>query len=485
MIDRLGILTGVLAVLAASPADAQTPAGGAVQDGSGGPDAVSLTIYNQNIALVEDTRSLTLPSGRSRREFPGVSASIRPETVGLSGRGLSVVEQNFDYDLLTPDKLMQSAVGEEIGIVRTNPGSGAQETQRARVLAANQGVVLAVDGHIEVLRDDGVPTRVIFDEVPQNLRPRPTLSVTLDAAGAGQRDVTLTYLTTGLQWKADYVARFDERAGRLDLTGWITLTNQSGVTFTNADTRVVAGDVALINPNDPYGNNRYGGRYPQPPRAPTRGNGTEQGEAQGLADVYIYPLPEPVTVANNQTKQVGLLDVSNVPASKRYLFEAGGFSTEAEPRAAEVAVIFSNGRASGVGTQLPAGVARVYVNDETGEPRFIGEDQVPHTPAGSDIVITTGQAFDVTVQPRVVSTQSAPKPDYYRWRTRYEMQYTVRNARPEAVTVEVRQHGLGRDTQLSEQSIDGVVQDANTIVWQVPVPANGETVLTATVVTGG
>jgi len=477
MIDRLTLMTGAaLAVLFGTPAAAQT-----VQDGSGGPDAVSLTIYNQNIALVEDTRALTVPAGRSRREFPGVSASIRPETVGLSGRGLSVVEQNFDYDLLTPDKLMQSAVGEEIGIVRTNPGSGAQETQRATVLAANQGVVLQVGDHIEVLRDDGVPTRVIFDEVPANLRPRPTLSVTLDAEGAGRRDVTLTYLTTGLQWKADYVARFDERAGRLDLTGWITLTNQSGVTFSNADTRVVAGDVALINPNNPYG----GRGYPQPQRAPVRGNGTEQGGAQGLADVYIYPLPEPVTVANNQTKQVGLLDVANVPAAKRYLFEADSFTTETEPRAADVAVIFSNSRASGVGTQLPAGVARVYVNDEAGDPRFIGEDQVPHTPAGSDIVITTGQAFDVTVQPRVVSTQSAPKPAYYRWRTRFEMQYTVRNARPEAVTVEVRQHGLGRDTQLSDQSIEGVVQDANTLVWRVPVPANGETVLTATVVTGG
>lgn len=474
MITRLALLSGVaLAVLSTAPASAQS-----AQDGSGGPDAVSLTIYNQNIALVEDTRSLTMPAGRSRREFPGVSASIRPETVGLSGRGLSVVEQNFDYDLLTPDKLMQSAVGEEIGIVRTNPGSGAQETQRARVLAANAGVVLAVDGHVEVLRDDGVPTRVIFDRVPENLRPRPTLSVTLDAEGAGQRDVTLTYLSTGLQWKADYVARFDEKAGRLDLTGWVTLTNQSGVTFTNADTRVVAGDVALINAN-PYGG------YPQP-QPPRRGNGTEQGGAQGLADVYVYPLPERVTVANNQTKQVGLIDVADVPATKRYLYEMHGFSTEEQPGAAEVAVIFSNSQAAGVGMQLPAGVARVYVNDEAGEPRFIGEDQVPHTPAGSDIVITTGDAFDVTVQPRVITAEAAPKAaNRYRWRTQYEMEYTVRNARPEAITVEVRQHGLGRDTQLSAQSIEGEVRDANTIVWRVPVPANGETKLTATVVTGG
>src|SRR5690606_8819783 len=155
-------------------------------------------------------------------------------------RGLSVVEQNFDFDLLTPAALMTSAVGEEIELVRINPGTGAEETVRARVLAANQGVVLQIGDRIEVLRDDGVPTRVIFDEVPANLRPRPTLSVTLDVDGGGARDATLSYLTTGLTWKADYVARFDEAGGRLDLTGWITITNSSGATFSDADTRVVA-----------------------------------------------------------------------------------------------------------------------------------------------------------------------------------------------------------------------------------------------------
>ncbi|MDQ8028696.1 MAG: DUF4139 domain-containing protein [Brevundimonas sp.] len=473
---RSGLLAGAaLVVLGAGAAVAQQ-----AQDGTGGPDAVSLTVYNQNVALVEDTRSLEFPAGRSRREFPGVSASIRPETVGLSGRGLSVVEQNFDYDLLTPSKLMEAAVGGEIGIVRTNPGTGAQQTERARVLAANEGVVLEVDGRIEVLRDDGVPTRVIFDEVPSNLRPRPTLSVTLDADRAGRRDVTLNYLTTGLAWRADYVARFDEAAGRLDLTGWVTINNRSGVTFTNADTRVVAGDVALIDANQPYG-----GRYPSQPSRGVRGNGVETGGAQGLADVYIYPLPEPVTVANNQTKQVGLIDVANVPASKRYLFQSWGLSTLNEPQAASVAVLFSNSQASGVGMQLPAGIARVYVNDASGEPRFIGEDRVPHTPAGSDIVITTGQAFDVTVQPRLVSSVAAPERGYYRDRTRYEMEYTVRNARPEAVTVEVRQGGLGRDARLSAQSLEGELIDARTAMWRVPVPANGEVKLTATIVTGG
>jgi hypothetical protein len=461
-----------LALLFAAPAAAQQ-----VEEGPGGPDRVSLTVYNQNIALVEDVRNLNVPAGRSRQEFPGVSASIRPETVGLSGRGLSVVEQNFDYDLLTPGKLMESAVGNEIGIVRTNPGSGAQSTERARVLAANQGVVLQIGDRIEVLRDDGVPTRVIFDRVPQNLRPRPTLSVTLDAEGAGRRETTLSYLTSGLTWKADYVARFDEKAGKLDLTGWVTLTNNSGATFSNAQTRVVAGDVNLIN---------QGGYNPRPPVrvSNTRGNGTQSGGEGALADVYVYPLPEAVTVANNQTKQVGLIDAAGVPATKRYLRVVDGFYIAEEPIAAEVGVIFANG-AGDAARALPAGVIRVYVKDEAGEPRFIGESQVDHSPAGSEIVVTTGDAFDVTVQPRLVSSERVSKRlvDYFR--TRYAMEYTVRNARPEPVTVEVRQRGLGRDTELTDQSITGEMRDARTVVWRVPVSANGETKLTATITTGG
>ncbi|MCZ4108589.1 DUF4139 domain-containing protein [Brevundimonas diminuta] len=461
-----------LALLFAAPAAAQQ-----VEEGPGGPDRVSLTVYNQNIALVEDVRNLNVPAGRSRQEFPGVSASIRPETVGLSGRGLSVVEQNFDYDLLTPGKLMESAVGNEIGIVRTNPGSGAQSTERARVLAANQGVVLQIGDRIEVLRDDGVPTRVIFDRVPENLRPRPTLSITLDAEGAGRRETTLSYLTSGLTWKADYVARFDEKAGKLDLTGWVTLTNNSGATFSNAQTRVVAGDVNLIN---------QGGYNPRPPVrvSNTRGNGTQSGGEGALADVYVYPLPEAVTVANNQTKQVGLIDAAGVPATKRYLRVVDGFYSAEEPIAAEVGVIFANGSGDAA-RALPAGVIRVYVKDEAGEPRFIGESQVDHSPAGSEIVVTTGDAFDVTVQSRLVSSERVSKRlvDYFR--TRYVMEYTVRNARSEAVTVEVRQRGLGRDTELTDQSIEGEMRDARTVVWRVPVPANGETKLTATITTGG
>ena len=455
------VLAAVMATSAmASPLWAQQ-----VESGTGGPERLALTIYNNNIALVEDVRTLNIQAGRVRQEFAGVSAAIRPETVTLSGQGLSVVEQNFDYDLLTPRKLMEGAVGQQVEIVRTNPGNGAQTREQARVLSANEGVVLQIGNRVEVLRDDGAPTRVSFDGVPPNLRPRPTLSVTLDATGNPRREVTLNYLTTGLRWKADYVARFDEKAGTLDLNGWVTLTNQSGSTFDSAVTRVVAGDVNVS------GTGATGGGR--------RGNGYNAGANAGVGDAHVYLLPERVTVANNQTKQVGLLDVGGVSASKRYVFQMGGFGSFEEAQAADVGIVFRSEPA------LPAGVMRVYVRDAGGEPRFIGEDQIGHSPAGADLVISTGKAFDVTVQPRLVASERVSTRRADRHRTRYQMEYRVRNATGEAKTVEVRQRVHGRDTELTAQSLEGEMADAYTAVWKVPVAANGETVLTATITTGG
>ena len=212
---------------------------------------LAVTIYNNDLALVEDIRTISPTAGRSRQEFPGVSAQIRPETVSFSSEGTEIVEQNFDYDLLSPDSLMQNAVGQEVRIVRTNPGNGQETTERATVLAVNNGVVLRIGDRIEILRQDSVPTRVIFDRVPPNMRARPTLSVTVDSARAGSREARLSYLTGGLGWRADYVALFDERTNRMDLQGWITLTNQSGVNYEAAQTRLVAGQVGTMNQSMP------------------------------------------------------------------------------------------------------------------------------------------------------------------------------------------------------------------------------------------
>jgi hypothetical protein len=324
---------------------------------------LSVTIYNNDLALVQDVRELNLVAGRQKLEFKDVSAAIRPETVSLSAAGLSVVEQNFDYDLLTPDKLMEKAVGQQVKIVRTNPGDGKETIETATVLAANEGVVLKIGDRIEVLRDDGVPTRVIFDKVPETLRARPTLSVTVEADKPGPRAATLSYLTTGLSWKADYVAMFDEAKGALDLQGWITLGNTSGTAFDNAETQLVAGQVNTLADNN--------GGYRPPVRA-IQAAGTESGTGERVADYYLYPLPQRTTIAANQTKQVGFLSAQGVAAKKVYEVRQGWFMSQDKPESATVAIQFSNARLAGLGSQLPAGVMRVYIRDKAGDPKFVG-----------------------------------------------------------------------------------------------------------------
>lgn len=430
---------------------------------------LSVTIYNNDLALVQDVREIPIAAGRQKLEFKDVSAAIRPETVSLSAAGLSVVEQNFDYDLLTPDKLMEKAVGQQVKIVRTNPGDGKETTETATVLAANEGVVLKIGDRIEVLRDDGVPTRVIFDKVPETLRARPTLSVTVEADKAGPRPTTLSYLTTGLSWKADYVAMFDEAKGALDLQGWITLGNQSGTAFVDAETQLVAGSVNTLASNSEY----------RPPRPAIQAAGTESGTGERVADYYLYPLPHRTTIAANQNKQVGFLSAQGVAARKVYEIRQDWFSTQAEPESATVAIQFSNARLAGLGNQLPAGVMRVYVRDKAGDPKFVGENAIDHTPAGSELSIKTGDAFDVTSQGTLVSDEKVSKT-----RSRYTMKYLIRNARPEPVTVELRQAGLGRDGEVKAESLKSRRIDARTLGWSVPTPANGEAVLTFTVETG-
>ncbi|WP_413244286.1 DUF4139 domain-containing protein [Sphingomonas sp. 1P06PA] len=461
----LGLLATAATAAQEAPTQAVPGQGGTAQGD------VSVTIYNGDIALVQDIRSLTLGQGRVRQTFPDVSAAIRPETVSLAITDASIVEQNFDYDLLSPSSLMEKAVGETITLLRTNPATGVETRERAKVLAVNGGVVLQIGERIEVLRDDGLPVRAIFDRVPESLRARPTLSVTLASTRGGTRPATLSYLSRGLGWNADYVALFDQKSGTVDVQGWITLRNTSGTTFTNARTLLVAGEVA--------GEDDGGGYRPMPPR-PSRGAirqaGTETADREQLGDFYLYPLPERTTISDKQTKQVSFLDVKGAQAASGYAFENGWLGTAGEPRSAQSVLRFANSGAAGLGDALPAGTIRVYVRDARGQPQFTGENQIGHTPQGSRISLTTGDAFDVKVQPVV---EQRTRLSDSRWRT--AMRYTLTNARRAPVTVELVQAGLDwTDTRVIAESRKGERRDAGTVVWQVPVPANGEAVVTAT-----
>lgn len=466
------ILTGCLLILV-SPAAAQdnVPAAASAATAQG---ELSVTIYSNNIALVQDVRRIDLPAGRTRQAFPDVSAQIRPETVSLSAPDATIVEQNFDYDLLSPTSLMESAVGETLTLVRTNPATGAETRERAKVLAVNGGVVLQIGDRIEVLRDDGLPVRVVFDKIPTNLRARPTLSVTLASDRAGQRPATLSYLTGGLGWQADYVALFDDAAGSVDMQGWITLRNTTGTTFNAARTLLVAGDVGSDSGARPYGINRP--RMTR--RGPVRQAGTETADREQLGDFYLYPLAERTTIADKQTKQVSFLDVKGASASSGYEFVNAWLNTTREPVSAGSMLRFSNSRGGGLGDALPAGTVRVYVRDRRGQAQFTGENRIDHTPQGSRIALRTGDAFDVKVHPVV---EERTEIGNGRWRTR--MRYTVTNARARAVTVDVIQGGLDwglSDTRITQESQRSERRDSDAALWQVAVPANGQTVVTAT-----
>jgi len=430
--------------------------------------ALSVTIYADDLALVQDQRDIELKGGRQRIEFQDVSAQIRPETVSLTAGDISIVEQNFDFDLLTPAKLMEKAVGQEITIVRVNPATGVETREKAQVLATNGGVVLKIGQHIEVLRDDGLPVRVIFDKVPDNLRAHPTLSVTVIGAHSGTRRASLSYLTPALGWKADYVALYNESDGKIDVQGWVTLTNSSGTSYENAQTLLVAGSPAQADGGRPV-NFR-----PQPRRSTLQEPGTESGSRERLGDYYLYPLAERTTIANLQTKQVSFLDVHGVPAEHGYEYRNRWLGTSETPASAKSIYSFSTSAHAGLGDQLPAGILRFYLRDKRGDPQFIGESRIDHTPMGSTLSLATGDAFDVKVH-AVVDKRT--RLSQFDWQT--DMHYDLTNALPRAVVVKLLQEGLWGDSSIQSESQKSTRPNAESAEWAVTVPANGKTTLTA------
>jgi hypothetical protein len=460
------ILKTALVCALCGPAAVQIVSAQDLGDAPNAQGDVRVTIYQNSQSLVQDARQLQLPVGRSKQEFPDVSAQIRAETVTLTGPGIGIVEQNFDYDLLTPAKLMQKAVGQTITLLRTNPATGAEARVQAKVLAANGGVVLQIGDSIEVLRDDGLPVRVIFDKVPPNLRARPTLSVTMESKG-GSVPATLSYLTPGLGWTADYVSLFDEAKKTIDVQGWVTLTNNTGTDYRNANVLLVAG-----SPNN--GGGRHNMRAPWTASTGTIDQaGTESSARERLGDFYLYPLAQRTTIANAQQKQVSFLDVKGVPARKAYEYN-NGWMASVESASASTVLKFSSAKSGGLGDQLPAGTLRVYMRDQRGSPQFIGESRIESTPMGSSMSVRTGEAFDVKVQSIV---EQRRKVSTYRWQTK--MRYELTNARDTAVTLDLGQSGLWGDTRVESQSQTGVRTSADRMEWSVLIPANGKATLTA------
>ena len=429
-------------------------------------EAVAVTVYNDDLALVKERRKVELASGLNRLSLREVAAQMRPETSllrAVSGQPLSLLEQNFDFDLLTPQKLLEKYVGREVTVIRSHPTSDAERREKATVLAAGQGTVLRFADRIET----GVPGRLAFDSVPANLRDRPTLSVLLEAAG-GKQAVELSYLTGGLSWKADYVANLAADGKNLDLNAWVTLTNRSGAGFDDATLQLVAGTVNRVRQQD---SRVYAMAAPAPARAKAA-----EATQEALLDYHLYSFERPTSIADNQTKQLALLSASAVPVRRQYLLAGNDwyyrdrYNQIGQKLKPAVFLEFEN-KGGQLGKPLPAGIIRVYAKDSKGAAQFVGEDRIAHTAKNEKLQLRLGEAFDITAERKQTNYRKiADSVSESSWRIE------LRNAKDEAVVVKVQEPMPG-DWEMVQESQKHTKESARVASWNVAVPAGGTTVL--------
>jgi hypothetical protein len=438
--------------------------------------SVAVTIYNENLALIKDQRTITLDNGFNLLAFRGVSAKMRPETAllrNLNNAGLNVIEQNFDFDLLTPQKLLEKYVGKQVRIATMNPVTGEEKIEEATVLSTNQGVVIKINDRIET----NPRGRFIFDKVPENLRDQPTLVIQLDSPTSKAQDVELSYLSSGLSWKADYVAELNAKDNKLDLIGWVTLNNTSGTSYNNAKLQLVAGDVNVVKHD--FGRRLEGKAMPVAKMMVMEDSAMQE---ESLFEYHLYSLNRPTTVSNNQTKQVSLLTATQVPVTKEFLLQGNTYYYQSsygnigQKMKVGVYVEFKNKKKSGLGLPLPKGIVRVYKKDKAGNAQFIGEDNIDHTPKNEDIRLKLGNAFDITADKK--QTTFKKRVAFGKYSYAYESAYEIKikNAKSEPVTVVVREPVPG-DWKMLEHSHPFKKVAAGTAEWHIEIPAEGSTTL--------
>ncbi len=422
---------------------------------------LTVTIYNEDLALIKDSRQLSLKKGVSSLALEDISARIRPETVIVRGSGVSVREQDFNFDLLTPNTLLEKSVGETVRLIRLNRETGEEEVKTAEVLSVENGTVLKVGDRIET----APPGRVVFSEIPEKLRVRPTLVLDLESRKGGERPVDVSYLTRGLEWKADYVAELSSDRKTMALNGWVTLTNKSGVAYPEARVQLVAGDVNQVRSRMVHRRKNMLSAA----RAPS-----QSMKQESFMDYHLYTLERRTEIADKQTKQVALLSAAEIPVERTYRFKnpvrvRRGSGGTLSKRKASVFFEFDNTKKKNLGTPLPAGVVRVYGGDESGRLLFAGEDRIGHTARGEDIRLSLGSAFDVSAKPKQVDFTALGK-------TVYENAYqiTLKNGGKKDVEVIVDQH-FPHEWEILSASHSHEEPDSGRARWRVSIPAGGET----------
>jgi hypothetical protein len=483
----LGVAAALLAgtaLLYASPngkRDSHMQEKEASRDASGGPATslndqtdLSVTVYNSNIALVRDVRSLLLPSGLFRLKLMDIAATVNPATVHFRSLNepekLGVLEQNYEYDLLEPAKLLNKYVGKEVTLVRSvlENGSTKHEEVKATLLANNNGPVWKIGNDIVT---GGYAESYRFPEVPANLFDRPTLLMSLENSGSHKQQIEASYLAGNLSWNSDYVLTVGRDDKAADLDGWVTLVNNSGTAFHNARLQLVAGDLNRIQP---------------PAAAPmardsmvmNKAMRAEQFAQENFSEYHLYTLGRKTSVEDKETKQISLLQGSAIPVEKRFVVNGQNFYyhnqySPGSPIKDNVMVFykFKNEEKSGLGMPMPAGNVRVYQKDSKGNILFVGEDHIDHTPKDEMLNIHIGTAFDVISERKQTDYK---KIDIHTWEMEFEI--TLRNHKDTPVIIEVNEP-IGGDWEMVNSSYKYTKTAAWAAQFSVPVAANGTSLL--------
>jgi hypothetical protein len=479
MMMTLGLLAASLALLPAPAlrtASAEPPSKAEREPQTTLDDQVDLavTVYNSNIALVRDVRQLALPAGTFELKFMDIAATVNPATVHFRSltepAQLGVIEQNYEYDLLEPQKLLQKYVGRDVTLVRMVQENGTTKPVevKARLLSMNNGPVWKIGNEIVT----GMYTdHIRFPELPDNLYSRPTLVWTLENSGAPRHKIEASYLANNLTWSSDYVLTVgrDEKIAGLD--GWVTVVNKSGTAFKNAKLQLVAGDLNRVM-------QEYKMRAEEADRYVAAKASAPQFSREAFSEYHLYSLGRRTSVQNNETKQISLLNAMSVPVEKIFAVQGQQFyyHNQQNPGApikdpVRVYYKFKNDEKSGLGMPLPAGVVRVYQADSKGGVQFAGEDRISHTPKDEMLTLLIGNAFDIVCERKQTDYKSLGS---RLWEMEFEI--TLRNHKDSAVTVEVNEP-IGGDWQMLESTHKWTKTAAWAAQFKVPVAKDGTSVL--------
>jgi hypothetical protein len=435
---------------------------------------LAVTIYNSNIALIRDVRELQFGRGNFHLKFMDIAATVNPATVHFRSLTepdkVSVLEQNYEYDLLEPAKLLNKYVGKEVTLVRSymDNGTTKHEEIKATLLANNNGPVWKIGNDIVT---GGYSESYRFPEVPANLYDRPTLLMSLQNLGALKQKIETSYLAGNLSWNADYVLTVGRDDKAADLDGWVTVINNSGTAFRNARLQLVAGDLNRLPEAARYS-------AAETVRAVPMAKAAQQFQQENFSEYHLYSLARRTSVEDKETKQISLLEGTGVPVEKLFVVNGQNFyyhnrQNPGSPLKDPVMVFykFKNEEKAGLGIPLPAGNVRVYQKDSKGGLLFIGEDHIDHTPKDEFINVKIGNAFDVVCERKQTDYKSLGS---NLWEMEFEI--TLRNHKDTPVTVQVNEP-IGGDWEMLNSTYKATKTAAFAAQFDVPVKANGESVL--------